>query len=131
MPNPADWTVLVVEDLDDSIQVISQILGHHGVDVHVAHDGVECLRLLEDITPTLLVVDLHMPELDGWGTLAAIRQNPATAALPVVAVTAYHSVHVAEDAHNAGFDAYFPKPIAAGTFVTTLAELINEPANTA
>jgi CheY-like chemotaxis protein len=62
--------------------------------------------------------------MDGWQTLASIRANPALATIPVVAITAYHSYNVAEDARRAGFDAYFPKPLNISTFMNNLEQII-------
>ena len=122
--NNALKQVLVVEDEFDSMQMVSEILRYHGIDVVVAHNGKECIGLLKDIHPTLVVTDLSMPEMDGWETLSAIRANPQTAMIPVVAMTAYHSVDVAQQALNAGFNAFFAKPIRPGSFVESLTKLI-------
>jgi CheY-like chemotaxis protein len=120
----AAWHVLIAEDEPDSVRMVSKILEHHGVRVDVAHNGDECLALLEHTTPTLVIVDLAMPGRDGWQTLAAIRANPATAHLPVVAVTAYYAPDVAEDAARAGFDGFFSKPISARAFVPCLEDIL-------
>lgn len=119
------WQVLIVEDEYDSAQVVSKILTHHGVEVFVARDGQECLDMLGSLIPTAIVMDLAMPEKDGWSTLLEIRANPETAHIPVVAVTAYHSASVAQDAIAAGFDAYFSKPVDPNSFVESLAEVID------
>ena len=65
-----------------------------------------------------------MPEMDGWQTLANIRNNPETAGIPVVAITAYHSANVAHDAISSGFDAYYSKPIDALSFVKNITTLV-------
>jgi CheY-like chemotaxis protein len=118
------WQVLVVEDEFDSAQMVWKILNFHGIHVHVAHNGSECLEMLNHIKPTLIVTDLAMPGMDGWEMLAAIRSNPETKHIPVVAVTAYDSVDVAREAKGAGFDAYFSKPVNPKSFVENLAKLI-------
>lgn len=118
------WRVLVVEDEYDSIQMVSKILQHHGAEVHVAHNGHECLAMLNHLHPTLVIMDLALPEMDGWQALQQIRARDDIAHIPVVAITAYHSVNVAEDAANAGFDAYFPKPLDTGALVPRLAEIV-------
>ncbi|MCU0514436.1 MAG: response regulator [Anaerolineae bacterium] len=118
------WRILVVEDEFDSIQVVSRILQHHGVAVEVAHNGHEALAALDHSLPTLVIMDLALPEMDGWETLKKIRDNPRLAHLPVVAITAYHSVNVAEDALHAGFDAYLPKPLDTGALMQQLAGVL-------
>jgi len=117
---PLEWEVIVVEDLYDDQQLISLILMHNGIQVHVARNGQECLELLETVNPTMIITDLSMPVKDGWQTLVALRSQVKTAHIPVIAVTAFHSADVARDAVNAGFDAYFPKPINPNTFVQRL-----------
>ena len=119
------WRVIVVEDEDDSVRMVSKILSYHGIEVHVARNGRECIDLLTQMTPTLIVTDLAMPGMDGWQTLAAIRANPETEQIPVVAITAYHSANLAEEAENVGFDACFSKPLNPRSFVDTLAKLID------
>ena len=121
--NKQQWLALVVDDEQDSLNVVAKILQHEGMRVIVAHSGQECLDILEEIQPTLIVMDLAMPEMDGWQTLAAIRANPATASLPVLAITAYDSEVVAEAITTAGFDGYFPKPIRPGLFVSHLTNI--------
>jgi len=82
--------------------------------------------MLPNIHPTVVITDLAMPEMDGWQMLSELRSQPETAQLIVVAITAYHSVNVAEDALAAGFNAYFAKPIAAASFVGELAALVDQ-----
>lgn len=123
--NVDNWKVIVVEDTYDDQQLVSRMLGHHGAEVFIAKNGHECLQLLNQIEPTVVVTDLAMPGKDGWQTLVAIRSNTETAHIPVIAVTAYHSADVAEDALNAGFDGYFPKPLHPQTFVSRLAEILS------
>lgn len=121
---PRDWTVIVVEDTYDDRQLASAILAHYGVNVIVANNGKECLKLLDTVQPTMIITDLAMPEMDGWEMLRQLRENDATYDIPVVAITAYDSVDVAYDADRAGFDAYFPKPISPYDFVDSLVELV-------
>ncbi|NWF70251.1 MAG: response regulator [Chloroflexi bacterium] len=120
------WKVLLVEDEYDSVQTISKILRHYGIAVETAHNGRECLAVMERSLPTVVVMDLMMPEMDGWQTLARIRADSHLAQVPVVAVTAYYSFDVAEDAHKAGFDGYFKKPVSATGFVQQLAHIVGE-----
>jgi CheY-like chemotaxis protein len=99
--NTSNWKVIVVEDTYDDQQLLSRMLAHYGI-----------------------VTDLSMPIRDGWQTLIAIRARTASADIPVVAVTAYHSSDVARDVIKAGFDGYFAKPINPTTFVNQLADIL-------
>lgn len=118
------WKVLVVEDEPDSIHLVSELMSHYGSQVFSATNGVEAIAMLSDLQPTIIVMDLAMPEKDGWQTLREIRANPDIAGIPVVAITAYHSASVAQDAINAGFDAYFPKPVDPDHFLAQLSKLV-------
>jgi CheY-like chemotaxis protein len=124
--NFQDWTVIVVEDTFDDINLASAILTYFGIRVHFARNGKECLALLGSITPTCIVTDLAMPELDGWGLLSQLRSDARTRDIPIVAVTAYDSVMVGHDAAKAGFDAYFAKPLNPRSFVDDLARIVGE-----
>lgn len=119
-----NWTVIVVEDTFDDLELASAILSHHGVEVHVAHNGVECLTLLDTVKPTCIITDLAMPEMDGWEMLTQLRENAATSQIPVIAVTAYDSANVGEFAQQAGFDAYFAKPLSPRNFMNQLARVV-------
>ncbi len=119
-----EWVVLIVEDEFDSLQTLSKILRYHDIQIYVTTNGRECLSMLNELQPNAVVMDLAMPEMDGWETLSHIRSNAVTAQIPVVAVTAYYSIEMAQDALNAGFDAYFAKPVSPVTFVRDLAEII-------
>lgn len=119
------WTVLVVEDTYDDARVISRILEHYKINVLVAGNGNDCLNLLEQFRPTIVVTDLAMPQMDGWATLNAIRANPEWSHIPVVAVTAYHSAEVADAALRSEFDGYFAKPLNPMTFIDQLGQVIS------
>ena len=100
-----DWHVLIVEDIEDDVQVVSKMLEHYDITVSVARDGNQCLEMVQHMEPTLVIMDLAMPVKDGWDTLFELRANPLTAHIPVVAMTAYHSTEVARQTIEAGFDA--------------------------
>jgi CheY-like chemotaxis protein len=117
------WRVILVDDEPDSLNLIHDILALNGAEVYRAASGEECLSLLKTVMPTLIVLDLAMPKPDGWDILKMVREAPATAGVPVVAVTAYYSNRVAEQAGQAGFNAFFPKPIKVSGFLNKLKEV--------
>lgn len=119
------WHVLIVEDEFDSVQMISKILQHYGARVAIAHNGHECLNLLHTVKPTFVMMDLALPEMDGWETLRRMRANPSTKHIPVVAMTAYHSASVAQDAEKAGFNGYFSKPLDTTKLIHLLAAVLD------
>jgi CheY-like chemotaxis protein len=117
-----NWYLLVVEDDPDGQEVVKRMLLHHNITFDPAHTGEEAVEMLGSGHYTGVIIDLALPGIDGWQVIQTIQSNPATAHLPCVAMTAYHSAEVAIEAINAGFKAYFPKPLEATSFVR---ELVN------
>ncbi len=119
------WKVLVIEDEDDSMEFVQGLLEHHGIESIGASSGEEALEALKTMQPTLLIVDLALPGLDGWELLKRFKAHPVLRDVPRVAITAYHTPEVAEQAIEAGFDAYFAKPLDATSFVRELEAIVN------
>jgi len=103
--------VLIAEDNPVNRELLREVLEARGYAVVEAGDGQEALRQIEETQPDILLLDLGMPVLDGFATIRQIRQNPAMAALPVLAVTAYAMRGDREKVMEAGFDGYLSKPI--------------------
>jgi CheY-like chemotaxis protein len=120
-----EWTVLIVEDEYDSMELVQGIFDHYDIQYLAAGDGEQALEILEDTIPTLVIVDLALPGIDGWNLLRTIRADPRLDGVPCVATTAYHSFEIADRAIEEGFVAYFPKPIEATAFVRELEYIIN------
>ena len=80
--------------------------------------------MLEDYIPSLFIVDLALPGMDGWSFLREIQSRPELAEVPSVAVTAYHATSVAQQAIEAGFTAYFPKPFQPQAFIDELSRIL-------
>jgi CheY-like chemotaxis protein len=122
----SDWKVLVVEDEADAQDVVRMILQSSGAQVFIASSAEEALKLLKDHPiPTVAVFDLALPSMNGWELLNTFRSSPELSGIPVVAMTAYHSTQVAQEAIQAGFAAYFPKPINSMTFAEDLAKIVS------
>lgn len=117
------WPIVLVDDEPDSLNLLSDMLMLNGADVYRAPSGEACLDLLREVTPRVVVVDLNMPRPDGWDVLAGIRAMAHGADVPVVAVTAYYSDKVEDEAYRAGFDAFVRKPVKSGKFLELLYDL--------
>ena len=112
----ADWTVLVVDDEPDNLEVARRLLMLFGAKVYTAQDGEVGLDILKDIMPTLILSDLSMPKKDGWELLTVIREQNKYKSIPVIALTAHAMAGDKERALNAGFDDYITKPIKIESF---------------
>jgi two-component system CheB/CheR fusion protein len=121
----AHQNLLLVEDDTDGQEVVNRILRHHHISHTACGSAEEALQLIESGNIfTGAIVDLALPGMDGWTLLRTLRGNPSTAQLPCVAITAFHSPEVAIKAIEAGFAAYFPKPLEATSFVRELERVI-------
>ncbi|MEZ4668039.1 MAG: response regulator [Anaerolineae bacterium] len=119
-----EWRLLVVEDDPDGQELLARMLRFHQIPFDVVVDGETAMDMLEQQSYSGALVDLALPGVDGWTLLDAIRNNPATADMPCVAMTAYHSADLAVKAVEAGFRAYFPKPLNSTSFVQDLARVL-------
>lgn len=113
----ANWVVLVVDDEPDNIGVAEKILSFYGATVHVAHDGLEGLHLLETVTPTFILLDLSMPNMDGWEMLKEVRKDLRWLHVPVIALTAHAMAGDRDRVMDAGFDDYIAKPFHLTSFL--------------
>lgn len=107
--------LLVADDQEDNLAIFSAILTHHGYGVVRATHGREAVELARTHVPRLILMDLHMPVLDGWGAIRLLKADPETADIPVVAVTAED--HARSRLQQAGFCAYVRKPVAPENLV--------------
>ena len=82
-------TILIAEDYDDNRELLRLLLAGANYQVREARNGQECLDLACENPPDLIMVDLSMPELDGWEVFKALKANSLTAHIPCVAVTAH------------------------------------------
>ena len=112
---PAPLHILVAEDNEFNAHLLEQLLVRRGHRVRLASNGREALTLTEEGVFDLLLLDVHMPELDGFEVAQAIRQREQTSGghLPVVALTARSRKEDREDCLAAGMDDFLSKPIRA------------------
>lgn len=109
--------ILVVEDNAYSLELMSYLLSEHGHRVHGAATAEHAFGLVEVEAIDLILLDLQLPDLDGYQVLRVLRRKPRLATVKVVAVTAVAMVGDRERTLAAGFDHYMPKPINPRTFV--------------
>ena len=102
--------ILVVDDFSDNREMYAEYLRFSGFRVEEATNGREALDKAELNPPDAIVMDLSLPEMDGWEATRRLKADPATAGIPVVAATAHAMVGDREKALAAGCDEYFTKP---------------------
>lgn len=119
-----DIYALIVEDQPDSAELVARILTFHNRSSVIATSAENAIALLEEHRPQIIILDLTLPAVDGWGLLKIIRNIPLIARVPVIAITAHHYAAVAREAVKAGFNAYFSKPLDATSFARELDRMI-------
>jgi CheY-like chemotaxis protein len=121
-----NWKVVVVDDEPDSLEVAVRILRYYGADVHTASNGADGLSTIRSLRPKLVISDLSMPEMDGWGMLGELKLDRTTMEIPVIALTAHAMVGDRERAIMAGFHNYLTKPLTPATFMKDLLVLLTD-----
>ncbi len=104
-------TVLVVEDNEDNRALVAKVLGYAGYRVVAAASGEEALELVARGPPDLILMDLNLGGMNGFEATRRLKEDPASARVPVVALTAYAMVGDRERALEAGCDGYIAKPV--------------------
>jgi two-component system, chemotaxis family, chemotaxis protein CheY len=119
--------VLIADDTASSRELLRSILEASDYLVAEAKDGEQVLEIVRAFRPHLVILDLQMPKLDGYATVATLRGMPALERTPVIALTAAMTQTVPEEIFGAGFTAYLVKPIAPVKLRQCVAKLLREP----
>jgi CheY-like chemotaxis protein len=102
--------VLLVEDHAPTREGYAGYLASFGYDVTPVGTGTEALRLAVTWTPAVIVLDLGLPDIDGWEVARQLKATPSTARTPIIALTGAHLTHEVISAMRAGCDRHLPKP---------------------
>jgi len=102
--------VLVVDDDAVIRQLVVVNLELEGFEVHTAVDGADCLEQVREIAPQVITLDIMMPKIDGWDVAARLREDPATADIKVIMLTARAQEADVKRGARAGVDYYLTKP---------------------
>lgn len=109
-------TILLIEDNEQNLYLETFLLERNGFKVVAARSGPEGIAQATRVEPDLILLDIQLPQMDGYTVARALRQNPALKDVPVVAVTSYAMVGDRERALEAGCNGYIEKPINPDTF---------------
>jgi CheY-like chemotaxis protein len=117
---PSDGVILIVEDNSTNALILRTMLQKSGYEAVVATDGAEGVEMADRLKPRLVLLDLHMPRLDGFAAAAEIRRRAGRHAPAIVAVTANVSSEVHAACLACGFGAVLAKPVFLDALVATL-----------
>jgi two-component system cell cycle response regulator DivK len=118
--------VLIVEDNEKNLKLVRDVLqvkGYRTLEAGTAEDGI---RLAREAKPDLILMDIHLPGMNGIEARRVLRDDPATATIPVAAVTASVMQQDRKQITEAGFEAYVGKPINLQEFLATVRALLGE-----
>jgi CheY-like chemotaxis protein len=114
--------VLLVDDNEDALDLLSTLVETSGHEVVVAHDGAEALAVFERFRPSVAVIDISMPRMDGCEVAARIRAQAVGKGYPyLVALTGYGQAGDRERTRRAGFDEHLVKPVALESLLRAIA----------
>ena len=119
--------ILIVEDNEKNMKLVRDVLqvkGYQTLEAATAEDGI---ALAQAHSPDLVLMDIQLPGMNGIEALGVLRANPATARIPVIAVTASVMQQDRKMITEAGFDAYIGKPINLKEFLQAVREMIEAP----
>ena len=112
--------LLLVEDTPEIWDFLSRRLKRREHEVVLAHDGQAGLDMARAEQPQVILLDMNLPVMDGWTVARQLKDDPATAAIPIIALTAHALAGDREKALAAGCDDYHPKPIDFSKLLTQI-----------
>ncbi len=116
--------VLLVEDNEMNSDMLSRRLERKGFHVVVAKDGLEGVSMAGEERPDIILMDMSLPEIDGWEATRRIKAAPETASIPVVALTAHAMASDREKALEAGCDDFDTKPVELSRLLDKMGNLL-------
>ena len=117
--------ILLVEDNEDNRDMLLRRLERKGFEVVIAVNGEEGVEMASSTSPDLILMDMSLPVLDGWGATKKIKANDETKHIPVIALTAHVMVGDREKTIEAGCDDYDTKPVDFKSLLLKMDGLLN------
>ncbi|GAB2546814.1 PAS domain-containing hybrid sensor histidine kinase/response regulator [Spirosoma aerophilum] len=117
---PSNSRVLVIDDNADAVLMLGMLLKLKGYEVHTRQSGQTGIEAAEALQPSAILLDIGMPELDGYETCRRIRQQARGQHVPIIALTGYGQEEDIDRAHQAGFTAHLTKPVDLGKLIDLL-----------
>jgi diguanylate cyclase (GGDEF)-like protein len=119
-------TILVIEDVESLREEILETLSYEGFDVLGAENGIVGVQMAKTYIPDLIICDIAMPELDGYGTLVALREEPKTSMLPFIFLTAMTEKGDMRQAMQLGADDFLSKPFTSSELLGAIASRLQK-----
>ena len=120
----SSWHVLIVDDKPDNLKLISVVLESRGAAVKGLIDSREVFDAVDRFSPNLILLDIAMPNLNGWEIYRQLRARPALANVPIIALTALSMQQDIQKGLDAGFDGYITKPYRSENVVHQMTDYV-------
>ncbi len=120
--------ILIIEDNEENRDALARRLRRRGFDVIMAANGMDGLAMAQSEKPDLVLMDMNMPELDGWEATRRLKAAPESAAIPVIALTAHALAGDRERAIAAGCAEYHTKPVDLAALLTQIETILHQQA---
>ena len=117
--------ILIVEDNMDTYELVHFILEKNGFETFLAVNGRDGVNAALKQRPSLIIMDMSMPEMDGWTATALIKKNEMTSSIPLIALTAHALPGDRQRAMDAGCDEYITKPMDLDELVEAIQYWVN------
>jgi len=122
MPNK---TIIYFEDDNDMVELVRIILSREDFEVHGVSDGLTGIKLTQEVLPDAILLDLMLPDMDGWEIFRQLKNNPTTAGIPVIVITAKaQSIDKVLGLEIAKVDDYISKPFRPNELVERLTNIL-------
>ena len=121
---PMTKRILVVEDREDNRQILRDLLGTSGYELVEVEDGLQAVAAVAKQRPDLILMDIQLPDIDGYEATRRIRSNPDNKSIPIIAVTSYALTGDEGKALAAGCNAYVAKPFSPRQLLAKIREYL-------
>jgi len=119
--------ILVVDDNKDLVEVLRLSLKHAGFSIATATNGIEALKKARSVSPDLILLDLMLPELDGFAVCETLRKDPTTASIPILILSGLTSQLARLAGLESGGTEFIAKPMNPGSLVSRIKTMLKPP----
>jgi len=119
-------TLLIIEDNPDNFYLMKFLLEKNNFNIIGADNGIDGIEMANNNEILAILLDIQLPEIDGYEVARRLRKNPNLDLIPIIAVTSYAMVGDKEQAFKVGANGYIEKPINPDTFVSEIVHYINK-----
>jgi CheY-like chemotaxis protein len=116
--------VLVIEDLRDQAELCADVCAEAGLNTMTAANGGQGLRKASELQPSIILLDLMLPDIDGWEVCRRLKDDGRTRDIPIVILTARDESHAVRRSREAGCAAYLKKPCAPSELIAVLKRVL-------